>query len=1198
MRRLSRKFPGSFFWAAAHLTNGAGTGEEIELPGTPEVPAVNRPNDVNGGALCKWAVDHTLPFDPNTNCWMSIISRHQPKGQTYARFLDLVRSAGSWTQSTPITAKGALITPTSNPGEVGPGLSWTEIIRKYLKHNPERARETISSVTAEVATTELALRVLLASADQEQAYDHDKAHLNDDPESGRSLLPPLVRTEDKETAQQHITRLSATLAKHKTNDPDPKLLSEQNAANIVISFGNYITADYGQCLQTIQKCTFVIPETVDLNFDKYDVILLIIGLTPWLKSAMAQKYPLRSNLTTELWKSTTLAWALCPWALRMNFIMSCMDGQSWQCIVLVYFQGSQRKQLTHDYTRPGMPSLELHRCYHCRARYWPLSFRLNKRVVIYKSFIRLLLITARSNTWKSPSTQPVNEYSEVAISTSQDGELITVRSHGIGWRSELITITKSYNAILRMTTIFPKAGSSNHLVLEFCDMLYEGWQLGGSDPENTSQIIEMLHDATRRTFHSQRILRYLVQLLDVKHDWDEAEAALDLYSQLYITASANGNSDSSKSETPRPLVSAEAQFNGDADALQADGGGASSVVSNRDSDEDFIRTIIYGSRMLIKFINNPQKAAKLLDRAHYVMKTTKVEALQNDVCLKSRLARMRGIAAGACAQQADQETRPTFHASYLEFLTEAAENDPTSFENMYHLAYAQAELRDVDSALVSARTAVEINPNHTNAWHLLCLLTSASKEFKLALDIAEVGLVNTEDLDYGESGMRTPRAGSSNLSQDSSLVGAQLTDETPADSSDTSPTSNIKPAAGLISEPEPPSQQAGEGHLTVPTASARPSRNTSFTPTGSHSSQTKLEFPEAKSDSLEASIQLRMTKNMLIESLQGPEVALSDQQNIFAFFAQMYSQVHPQGEAFDTLSNLFFPLNFFSHAAHSHFNSHSLTQSQSQLQSLPQSQSLFQSQSHSKSTGASSSMLRDRSSSSASPSTTRSPIRGSRLKVRKPTFDLKVSNSIRRRNHISPSVQLQKQRSTSGANDLAALTQEMADVVIKEDEKKETIANLRSLKILQDLWLMSAATFRRWGKISECKGAIQEAETLTGESAELWVQFGLYCLSISELGQAIDSLTKALAFSDYHIPAVVHMARILKEQGSVELAEGLLDVLTQTVAWDVPEAWYLLSEIYLSTDRLQRGKECLLFSLSLEETKPLRPLRLCLPSCL
>ncbi|PLW13212.1 hypothetical protein PCANC_20617 [Puccinia coronata f. sp. avenae] len=1096
---------------------------------------------------------------------MSIISRHQPKGQTYARFLDSVRCAGLWSQSTPITAKGLLITSAISPAEVGPSLSWQEIIRKYLKHNPDRA------LTAEIATTELALRLLLASADHDQAYDHDKAHLNDEPESGQSLLPPLVRSQDKEAVQQHVIKLTASLAKYNTNEADPKLLNEQNAANIIISFGYYTVGDYEQCLQTLQKCTFVVPETVDLNFDKYDIILLVLGLT--VKALAQERKGADPSATLEAYRRVMEVFDLCVVSLSLGTMDELHNELHGWAELAMYRACVLSRLLT-----PGMPSLEVHRCYSSRARYWPLSFRLNKRGVVYKSYIRLMFITARSDSWTSSSRQPIHEYSEVSISTLQDGELITIRSRGEAWRSELVTIAKSYNVILRMTTTFPKAGHSNDLVLEFCDLLYEGWQLGGSDSEGTSQIIDMLHDATRKTFHSQKILRYLVQLLDVKNDWEEAEAALNLYCQLHMTASANENSDSSELDNPRPLVSGEAQLNGGADVAKKDGGGASSAVPNKDTDEDFISTMIYGSRMLIKFLNNPEKATELLDRAHQVMKTTKVDAIRENPSLKSRLARMRGIAAGECAQKADQDTRPALHASYLQFLTEAVESDPASFENMYHMAYAQAELRDVDSALVSARIAVEINPNHTCAWHLLCLLTSASKEFKLALDIAEVGLVNTEDLDEGESGMRTPRMGSSSLSQNSSLPGALLTDETPESTSGTPPTRNTKPALGLIAEPETKEQnEAGEGHLTVPTTSAHPSRDTSVTPTASHFSQTKLEFPGAKSDRLEASIQLRMTKNMLIESLQGPEVALSDQQNLFAFFAQVYSQIHAQD---------------LTQMSRSQSNSNAHSQSQSLSSSQPQS--------HSKSTSASPSLLHDRNASSTtSPSTTRSPIRGSRLKVRKPTFDLKVSNSIRRRTHMSASsTQLQKQRSTSGANDLAALTQEMADVVVKEDEKKENIANLRSLKILHDLWLMSAATFRRWGKSTECKGAIQEAETLTGESAELWVQYGLYSLSVSELDQAIDSLTKALAFSDNHIPAVVHMARILKEQGSVELAEGLLDVLTQTVAWDIPEAWYLLAEICLATDRLKRGQECLLFSLSLEETKPLRPLRLCLPSCL
>ncbi|OAV87390.1 hypothetical protein PTTG_01053, partial [Puccinia triticina 1-1 BBBD Race 1] len=96
-----------------------------------------------------------------------------PSGQTYARVRlgQIRRIAGS---IHPHHRQGYLITPTTNaaedqpdhglnprpsppraqvdfslrswiilsfPNTVGPGLSWTEIIRKYLKHNPDQARK-------------------------------------------------------------------------------------------------------------------------------------------------------------------------------------------------------------------------------------------------------------------------------------------------------------------------------------------------------------------------------------------------------------------------------------------------------------------------------------------------------------------------------------------------------------------------------------------------------------------------------------------------------------------------------------------------------------------------------------------------------------------------------------------------------------------------------------------------------------------------------------------------------------------------------------------------------------------------------------------------------------------------------------------------------------------------------------------------
>lgn len=47
----------------------------------------------------------------------------------------------------------------------------------------------------------------------------------------------------------------------------------------------------------------------------------------------------------------------------------------------------------------------------------------------------------------------------------------------------------------------------------------------------------------------------------------------------------------------------------------------------------------------------------------------------------------------------------------------------------------------------------------------------------------------------------------------------------------------------------------------------------------------------------------------------------------------------------------------------------------------------------------------------------------------------------------------------------------------------------QAARILCRLWLASAATFRRWGKMEECLGAINEAEDVAGDKdPEVWLQ--------------------------------------------------------------------------------------------------------------
>jgi tetratricopeptide (TPR) repeat protein len=178
----------------------------------------------------------------------------------------------------------------------------------------------------------------------------------------------------------------------------------------------------------------------------------------------------------------------------------------------------------------------------------------------------------------------------------------------------------------------------------------------------------------------------------------------------------------------------------------------------------------------------------------------------------------------------------------------------------------------------------------------------------------------------------------------------------------------------------------------------------------------------------------------------------------------------------------------------------------------------------------------------------------------------------------------------------------------------------RLTKLLVDLWLMSAASFRRWGKLEDALDAIREAEALDPTDADVWVQvspfsglatcsrslyapselqLALYHVAHSDRPLAFTCLQKATTFTKSlsHVGAQVHLARLLIFDGSADIAEAVLRHVTETQGWNVAEAWYLLGRCYEAAQPT-KAKECLEWALKLEQTKPLRDPRKALPGCL
>lgn len=148
-------------------------------------------------------------------------------------------------------------------------------------------------------------------------------------------------------------------------------------------------------------------------------------------------------------------------------------------------------------------------------------------------------------------------------------------------------------------------------------------------------------------------------------------------------------------------------------------------------------------------------------------------------------------------------------------------------------------------------------------------------------------------------------------------------------------------------------------------------------------------------------------------------------------------------------------------------------------------------------------------------------------------------------------------------------------------------------RTLSNLWLMSAATFRRWGKMEQCLVAINEAEVLDPENGDVWIQLGLYhSATVPPNTQAAQSAyTKAILLRPLHPAALVHLSESYLRAGQTDLAHGFLDQITQDNGWDMPEAWVLLARVCKSQGREARERECLLYALLLEETKGARAWR-------
>lgn len=886
------------------------------------------------------------------------------------------------------------------------------------------------------------------------------------------------------------------------------------------------------------------------------------------------------------------------------------------------------------------------RAYQAHAGRWPANFREPQRIVIYRTYLRLLNQSSEAGTYSLPPTNVTTsrddcrsaayQASVVATSASRvelrdfeserasrqqsslragmisskglDGATSRTTStrrpaayRGVlpsgpsAWSNEFSTVQKAASDSIARSSHFPRAGHVNIPSLELADEITRGWRLNGERGGDwADEVVEFLYLLSRVTFLSQRVTRHLFTLLVASENYEEARRALHLYIQIVDkaregdAAEASGLVEESKNREQggaTPINGAMTEHSKQQ---------TKKALLDSDSDRLYMDTLLYGVHVYTRYMHLPKEADELARKVIAFVDQDRERTLGKDVLLWAKVKRVAGIARGTfCAFENKVSNRAALQDEALALLKQSNTLDDQSSETWYALAYLQSELLDVNSAIRSARKAVELEPANVEYWHLLCLLVSAQKDFRGALRIAEEGLAEAEDDDEADQ------------------------------------TGGNKEALLNGTNGSAVERSAGSRILLL-----------------------SVDYPPRGTERAESILRLMMTHNALEEIVEGGQAAMEGQREIFEFFHRRIStNVKAQGSRLRTVS--------------AGLNGASTQKESNNVGSV-----------------------------AGSPRNPTSTVLGGSQQPHSRFHSLTGMGQSGSLHHLLPHLHLSlhghggKEEDGSPSVGVPALAK---DDELDEQAKTASIGQTRGLlhdkqqtALLSSLWLMSAATFRRNGKLSECRVAIQEAERVDPGEAEVWLQLALWFEQQPEQQAdqpsttlAMQCLYKALACKGDHVGATVHLARLFlanpsdtsirnvqdaiadvaspvpqttdnihpsplasellahtqsrrisassavphaparsqgqkqtevgaKSQSGVEqdssataerrrlaavsLAEGLLVNLTQSNGWNVPEAWLFLARVFQENKSLQKQRECLEYALRLEKTKTIRAL--------
>ncbi|OCF45189.1 hypothetical protein I317_00992 [Kwoniella heveanensis CBS 569] len=903
-------------------------------------------------------------------------------------------------------------------------------------------------------------------------------------------------------------------------------------------------------------------------------------------------------------------------------------------------------------------TLRILRTYHALSASWPSTFRPVQRQKMLNLYLRAL------NASYPSARQPVPEQPLLYGESSP----LTVKAF---WHKEVIDAIRQGRMLLSSTTTFPRAGSVNRAVIGFSELTVALYSRSASLGR---EVIAVLWWAMTLTFQSQAILRHLTHLLSDVGDSIDARRVFELYVQLVLKARQTQQPEISLQLKRRPTDEDTAHPGETKQQVQSIDAGdperkeEEMTDSEIDGDEQFLETLLAGTRLFSRDLGEAEEAWKYACLAGDVIDQKPVKPE-----LRARVEESKGIVRmTTAAHNVDSIDRPTFQAQAINHLVASTDLLPTA-SSYYHLAHCQSEARSVDSAIESIRSSLELDSQNIQAWHLLALLLSAQRDWEGAMKACEAGVsVWEQDEELAaEEEEQAPSASDTNIdTKDFAVI-------PPSSSTQTGQLASTSTSKILLRDGTFPHLSISPPRTTPLSRSAKLEHVIRLRMTLNVVVE-KTQGPEMamlKQQELFAFFSARSGKNRGRLGY-GAGFGKGGGMKSVASSSSMAALAGGAGTGTATGSGTTRGSLDGKDGLGGSFISVGLNEGNISVQPPtpgPEREGQGRAPFELAEPIGEKSPIQIQTSSPSNPATghvtpemasdddTEKPRRSLSIRSKMTTKHLHVpasgagvsgagvglgnapasrTGSVRRltvgstqNNNIGP-----RERTISAAHSIAPTAihshfrnaPSSRTVLPPPPPLRPTEDHGRTpaeSRILSNLWLMSAATFRRWGKLEQSLVAIEEAEVLDPENADVWVQLGMYHATTTAaaqgsqsadgetsssgvngsggigvgpngnsgggeanaaLSQAEAAFVKSLLLRPDHPPAIVGLSKLYLQTNQVDLAESLLNQLTQETGWDVAEGWFWLGKVCERQGRADRARECWTFALGLERGRPVR----------